>query len=170
MVSDAGGDDTSQEEATVPPAWPFGTKAGESSGLATTESLKHVAGTTDTPSRPPLLPPPPSPPRMPTQMPPHPELTAALATGRFSLKAAWITASLGLVGTVITAICSVSAAIVDQQDPEPANASTCVVAYRNVKDAVDMGISSPALLDNLNRPGVDAECGREVDIAREIAP
>lgn len=94
------------------------------------------------------------------------ELTKIRSQGKWGMGntiAAGLLAVLLAVGTHV-------ADGLNPSSPTTETRSQCASAFANVKDAVDMGIESPDLLENVNPEDVDEECGEETDIADDLAP
>jgi hypothetical protein len=71
----------------------------------------------------------------------------------------------------IAGVFGLGAAILNNQPaPQPTTetVSVCTSAILNVRKAMDAGVRDPIILEKLNTEAVDAQCGEEADIARDI--
>lgn len=94
------------------------------------------------------------------------ELAKIRAQGRWNMANALATGGLAIV-------LGLGTNVVDKLNPPSPTTETrseCASAFANVKEAIDIGIDSPELLENVNPEGVDESCGEESAIAEDLTP
>ena len=104
--------------------------------------------------------------------PTSPRIVNIQSNNEASLKKGDRPTSLIFAGTVIAAVIAlignITVALINHNEDSPPEQVSCIQAFQAVKEAVDMGITDPDLLDNINPPAVDAACGTEVQIAQSL--